>query len=203
MNIPEKRLILEPLCREGSETCGYVQQLDAAGKRWLLATNGHALLALAATEDECADERPANPSVKQLAAEFIGQVLTATQTTPWGPLRQLMTCDGPLLVDCRVCKTSLEVECPTCGHITDCESCDDGKVERKAEPVKLFSAHVNRVIFQRFATGLEAECVKYSHGGDLDPVSFADEGGSWVLTVMPMRCTESERKYGQFPEATP
>ncbi len=187
---PNERL--KALCADHSEHLDHVTQLTADGVRWLFATNGHAFLALLAGPLD--DEPELDEYTAKTARKMIERSRAAKQSMPWAPLKEFMRVDGPMEVACKECGGSMQVECPHCATITECENCDDGKVGREAEPVRLFSAHVNRVLFHRFANGLDARIVTYVCGGPLDPLTFADADPerTWVLGIMPMKVHEDE-----------
>lgn len=187
---PNERL--QALCGE-QPRIDRVLQLTADGRRWLFATNGWAFLALLAGPLD--DEPEADPGIVTNARKMMESALTSRKAMPWAALREFMRVDGPMEVPCRVCGGTEEVECHSCGHTTECESCDGGMVERKAEPVRLFAAHVNRVLFHQFADGLDARTVTYAYGGELDAVVFADADPerTWVLGIMPMKLASAEQ----------
>ena len=189
---PNERL--KTLCADPdlSPHLGRVTQLTADGVRWLFATNGWAFLALLAGPLD--DEPEIHEHTAKAARKMIESARAANQSMPWAPLKAFMRVDGPMEVACQNCSGSMEVECPHCCNITECEDCDGGKVPRKAEPVRLLSAHVNRVLFHRFADGLDARTVTYVYGGPKDEVVFADADPerTWALGIMPMVVSERE-----------
>jgi hypothetical protein len=182
MSLIEK---LKPLCGEHSEMLREPSTLDAAGRRWLLACDGRALVAVPCG-DESAPE--ADARMKGIATEWIERATAGLEVMAWPPLRDFMRYAPRAVSVCEDCDGSGEHECPDCDEPHDCGHCGgEGHVLRHTpEPVTLFgSPNVDRRIFSRFADGLEAEHVRYAHGGAIDPVLFADESGAWVLVVMP------------------
>jgi hypothetical protein len=196
-HIEELRQRLAPLIHRESETFARVLHVEAAGKRWLFASNGKAFLAVEADVEPSTDVK-----FGEYIAGLIGQAVGADAFTQWEPLRDFMRCEpeivlAPKMKECETCSGTGECDCPCCGADHDCGDCSGngevragGTVEvvkQRQEPISFGPVTIDRALFHQYAAGLTAERARYSHGGELDAVLFADEGCSWVLGVMPIR----------------
>ena len=182
---PEKPPILDQVWR-----------VKRNGAPWLMATNGHAFLVL--PSDESAD--PAPSSIEQVLRVVEQDHARLARPMAWAPIAKFMRTDVTMV--CNDCNGEGKAHCSGCNNTGRCNDCNGvGRIPRPPERVRFLGAVLDRVLFTKYATGLDADSVRVSVDGELGPITLEREG-EWLLCVMPTRHDKSDEKRGYKIRAT-
>lgn len=172
-------------------------RIDAAGKRWAMATTGTGLLAVVTDEFDLAEP---TASMVSSVPTWIDQALQAETVVDWEPLKAFVG-SKPERTTCDECGGG--GECPHCG--AECESCyGDGFFGPPDDIVCLFGRPFNATLVAKFLEHAEAATVRVvpnggPQGRNEGPILIADADGRWVVSVMPMLDRMREHATRAFP----